>query len=115
MSADCIFCKIANKTIPATIEYEDDEVVAFRDLNPQAPHHLLIVPRRHIESLDTAAAGDAALIGKCHLVAAELARRLGVAAEGYRVVTNTNRGAGQSVFHIHFHLLAGRPLTWPPG
>ncbi len=115
MSADCIFCKIANKTIPSTIEYEDDEVVAFRDLNPMAPHHLLIVPRRHIINLDSAAPDDAALIGKCNLVAAELARRLGVAPEGYRVVTNTNRGAGQSVFHIHFHLLAGRPLTWPPG
>ena len=115
MSEDCIFCKIARKEIATQIEYDDEQVVAFRDANPQAPHHILIIPRRHIESLDRASTEDAALLGKCNLVAAELARKLGVAETGYRVVTNTNRGAGQSVFHLHFHLLAGRSLTWPPG
>ena len=93
--------------------YQDDRVVAFKDINPQAPTHVLVVPREHVASLNEAA--DASLIGQLSLAAAEIARREGVAEEGYRTVVNTNRAAGQTVFHLHLHLLGGRALGWPPG
>jgi len=110
---DCLFCRIIRKEIPAQIVAEDAHCVAFRDINPQAPVHILVVPRDHVASLD--AATDAAAVGRLALFAAELARKEGIAAAGYRTVFNTNAGAGQTVFHIHLHLLGGRPMHWPPG
>ena len=112
---DCIFCKIAAGDIPATTLYDDGEVLAFRDINPEAPIHLLIIPRKHIPTLNDLTEVDAALIGRMHWAAKHLAAELGVAESGYRTVTNCNRAAGQLVFHIHMHLLAGRELGWPPG
>jgi len=111
----CLFCKVASGEIPATKVYEDEEVVAFRDLHPQAPTHILIIPRKHIATVNDLESGDAALIGKLFLTAKQIAADLGFADHGYRMVMNTNRDAGQSVFHIHLHLLAGRPFHWPPG
>jgi histidine triad (HIT) family protein len=113
MADDCLFCRIVRREIPATMVFEDDHVVAFRDINPQAPTHVVVVPREHVASLNDAA--DAALIGRLSLTAAKIARTEGVAESGYRTVVNTNRDAGQTVFHIHLHLLGGRRLTWPPG
>lgn len=113
--SDCLFCDIARGDLPANIAHQDDRAVAFHDRNPQAPTHVLIVPKRHIESLLAMDEGDEALLGHLHLVAAQLARALGVAEAGFRVVINTNRDAGQSVPHLHLHLLGGRPLGWPPG
>lgn len=112
---DCIFCKIAAGDIPATTLYDDGEVLAFRDINPEAPIHLLIIPRKHIPTLNDLTEVDAALIGRMYLAAKQLAAELGVADGGYRTVINCNRNAGQLVFHIHMHLLAGRELGWPPG
>jgi len=112
---DCIFCKIARHEIPAGIMYEDDDVVAFNDLNPVAPVHILIIPKKHISKITDMTDGDAPLMGRIMLTAKRLAEQNGVADEGFRVVVNQGRGAGQSVFHIHFHLLAGRPFGWPPG
>jgi histidine triad (HIT) family protein len=114
MSADCLFCKIAAKKIPSKIVYEDDDVFAFEDIGPQAPTHILIIPRKHFASLTEASPEDAALIGKMHLLAAELARKLNL-TEGYRTLMNSGRGAGQTVFHLHLHLLGGREFGWPPG
>ncbi len=111
----CIFCKIASGEIPSTKVYEDDEVFAFRDLHPQAPTHILIIPRKHIATVNDLESGDAALIGKLFLAAKQIAGNEGFADHGYRMVMNTNRDAGQTVFHIHLHLLAGRPFHWPPG
>jgi len=111
---DCLFCKIAAGEIPANMAYEDDDLIAFHDISPQAPVHLLLVPRRHIASLDEAADGDRALLGKILLTLRRLARELKIES-GYRVVNNCGAPAGQSVFHIHFHLLGGRPMGWPPG
>ncbi|HEU0265275.1 MAG TPA: histidine triad nucleotide-binding protein [Geobacterales bacterium] len=111
----CIFCKIIRGEIPAKKVYEDDDVLAMEDISPQAPLHLLLLPKRHIVNILDLKPADAELVGKIHLVAAEIARQRGVDEAGFRLVTNTNAGAGQSVFHIHFHLLAGRPLSWPPG
>jgi histidine triad (HIT) family protein len=113
MAEQCLFCRIVRKEIPAAIVAETDDCVAFRDVNPQAPVHILVVPREHVASLDQA--GDAALVGRLALLAAELARKEGIAANGYRTVMNTNADAGQTVFHIHLHLLGGRKLGWPPG
>ena len=113
--SDCLFCRIAKKEIPASLVHEDDELVAFNDINPQAPMHVLIVPRRHIATLNDLQPGDDALIGRMLRVAADLARRQGHAERGYRTLLNCNREAGQTVFHIHLHLLAGRGLGWPPG
>ena len=113
MAEQCLFCRIVRKEIPAAIVAETDDCVAFRDVNPQAPVHILVVPREHVASLDQA--GDAALVGRLALLAAELARKEGIAANGYRTVINTNADAGQTVFHIHLHLLGGRKLGWPPG
>lgn len=113
MADDCLFCRIVRREIPATVVFEDDHVVAFRDINPQAPTHVVIVPREHVASLNDAP--DAVLIGRLSLAAAKIARTEGIAESGYRTVVNTNRDAGQTVFHIHLHLLGGRHLGWPPG
>jgi histidine triad (HIT) family protein len=114
VNSDCLFCKIAAKQIPAKIVYEDHDVFAFEDIGPQAPTHILVCPRKHFVSLDEASAEDQSVLGKLQLVAAELARKRNL-LEGYRTVINTGRGAGQSVFHLHLHLLGGRAFHWPPG
>ncbi len=113
MSAECLFCKIVRGEIPAKLVHESDDCVAFRDIDPKAPVHVLVVPREHVSSLNEAR--DAAMVGRLALVAAEIARKEGIADAGYRTVINTNRDAGQTVFHIHLHLLGGRSLSWPPG
>ncbi len=112
---DCIFCKIAAGEVPADKVYEDDTVVAFRDLNPQAPTHLLIVPRRHIATLNDVGPEDEAVIGRMYGAAREIAESEGFAEAGYRTLINCNDAGGQVVFHVHMHLLAGRRLGWPPG
>jgi histidine triad (HIT) family protein len=112
---DCLFCKIAAGEIPAKIVYRDDTVVAFNDVNPQAPHHVLVIPQKHIATLNDLHEDDSELVGQMAQVAAMLAKQLNIAEEGYRVVINCNAGAGQSVFHIHAHLLGGRRMSWPPG
>lgn len=114
MSED-LFLKIIDREIPADIVYEDDEVLAFNDINPQAPVHVLIIPKRHIRTLNDVQDSDERILGKLMNVASKLAAERGVADDGYRVVMNCNRGAGQSVFHIHLHLLGGRSFGWPPG
>ena len=111
--ASCIFCRIARGEIPSKLAHEDKDVVAFHDIDPKAPVHVLIIPREHVASLDTAT--DAALVGRLALLAAEIARSEGIADSGYRTVFNTNSDAGQTVHHIHLHLLGGRKLRWPPG
>jgi len=113
--SDCIFCKIANGEIPTEFVYEDDDIVAFRDLNPQAPTHILVIPRRHIATTNDIAEDDDALVGRMVRVAGLLAKQEGIDERGYRTVLNCNAEAGQSVFHIHLHLLGGRPMSWPPG
>lgn len=114
--ADCIFCKIAQKEIPSTMVYEDDQVAAFKDLEPQAPVHVLIIPKKHVESVLALEEGDKALAAHILVdVIPQLARELGIAEKGFRVVTNTGEEGGQSVKHLHFHLLGGRSLQWPPG
>ena len=116
MSAtDCIFCKIAAGEIPAKLVHEDDKCVAFHDLEPQAPTHMLIIPRQHIDSLNTASDNDEGLLGHLLYTAAEIARDNGFAENGFRVVINTNGDGGQTVFHLHVHLLAGRSFIFPPG
>lgn len=112
---DCIFCKIATGEIPATKVVEDDICVAFNDLSPQAPTHILIIPREHVDSLDKATGNDKETLGHLLLTAADIARDRGFAENGYRVVVNTNSDGGQTVFHLHVHLLAGRPFVFPPG
>ncbi|HVF30091.1 MAG TPA: histidine triad nucleotide-binding protein [Pyrinomonadaceae bacterium] len=112
---DCIFCKIAAGEIPSTRVFEDDVCVAFNDLSPQAPKHVLIIPRDHVGSLDTATLDHKETLGHLLLTAAEIARGQGFAENGYRVVINTNADGGQTVFHLHVHLLAGRPFVFPPG
>ena len=112
---DCIFCKIAADEIPSTRVYEDDTCIAFNDLNPQAPTHILIIPRDHVDSLDKTKTDDQAALGQLLLGAAAIARQQGFAENGYRVVINTNSDGGQTVFHLHVHLLAGRPFVFPPG
>jgi histidine triad (HIT) family protein len=111
---DCLFCRIISGEIPAKKVYEDEHTVAFEDINPQAPTHVLIVPRKHIRGLKEGSAADADLIGRCHLAAAEIARQRNI-EDGYRTVLNVGPKAGQSVFHLHVHLLGGRSLHWPPG
>jgi histidine triad (HIT) family protein len=112
---DCLFCKIVAGQIPGNLVYEDDQLVAFKDINPQAPLHALIVPRRHIATLNDLSEGDDALVGSMLRAAAALAKKHGYAERGYRTVFNCNAAAGQTVFHIHLHVLAGRGLSWPPG
>jgi histidine triad (HIT) family protein len=109
------FTRIINREIPAKIVYEDDRCLAFEDIAPKAPTHVLVIPKKEIASLDALSAADAALLGHMMLVVQKLARDLGVAESGYRIVANTGRDGGQSVDHLHFHLLAGRQLEWPPG
>lgn len=111
----CVFCGIIDGKVKGNIVYRDDSVVAFKDINPKAPVHILIVPRRHIESVLDLGKEDRELIGEVFIVASKLARDNGVAKDGFRVVVNSGPNAGQSVFHIHFHLLGGRRLGWPPG
>jgi histidine triad (HIT) family protein len=115
MAADCLFCKIVAGEIPASIVYQDDRLVAFNDINPQAPLHALVVPRQHIASLNVLSAKDDELVGEMVRRAAAIAREKGYADGGFRTVFNTNADAGQTVFHIHLHLLAGRRFSWPPG
>jgi histidine triad (HIT) family protein len=112
---DCIFCKIAARQMKADVVAETDELVAFRDINPQAPVHILVVPKRHIATLNDLGDADGPLVGKMALLARDLARREKIDQKGWRTVFNTNREAGQTVFHIHLHLLGGRSMQWPPG
>lgn len=112
---DCLFCKMASGAIKPDIVYEDDTVLAFRDIHPQAPLHVLVIPKRHISTLNDLQDADTALIGKLYLAAKQIATQEGVAVRGYRTVMNCNAEAGQSVFHVHLHLLGGRPMHWPPG
>jgi len=112
---DCIFCKIANKDIPAKAVYEDGEIIAFDDINPQAPVHVLLIPRKHYTSLNDLTDDEQALLGHILLKARHIAQLKGIKDSGYRIVLNTARDSGQEVFHIHFHVLGGRRMTWPPG
>lgn len=112
---DCLFCKIINQKVPATRIYEDEHVIAFDDINPQAPVHKLIIPKCHIHNINELKAGHNELLGHMFQAAKKIARDLGIADDGYRVVMNCNEGAGQTVFHIHLHLLGGRKMQWPPG
>lgn len=112
---ECIFCKIIKGEIPSKVAYEDERVFAFNDINPQSPVHILIIPKKHISTILDIEEKDCELIGHIHRVAANLAKEAGIADEGFRLVSNCNAGAGQSVFHLHFHLLGGRRLEWPPG
>jgi histidine triad (HIT) family protein len=112
---DCIFCRIAEGAIPATIVHSDAEIVAFRDIDPKAPTHVLVIPRRHIDSVNELDADDAALVGRLVLAAKAIARADGIAEPGYRLVLNTGPDGGQSVGHLHLHVLGGRGMTWPPG
>lgn len=112
---DCIFCKIGKGEIPAKVVYEDESVLAFEDINPQAPVHILIIPRKHIPTLLDIEETDGVLLGHMFGVANRIAKERGIAEKGFRVVLNCNREAGQTVFHIHLHLLGGRQMTWPPG
>ncbi|MBA3563150.1 MAG: histidine triad nucleotide-binding protein [Gammaproteobacteria bacterium] len=112
---DCIFCRIVSGDLESDLIYEDDDLVAFRDLNPQAPTHVLLIPRRHVSTVNDLGYADAELIGRLVLAGQRLASEEGIAEEGYRLVLNCNREAGQSVFHLHLHLLGGRRMKWPPG
>jgi histidine triad (HIT) family protein len=112
---DCIFCKIADHSISSRIVYEDEKVVAFEDISPQAPTHILTIPRKHISTLNDTTEADRDLVGSVVLAAVAIAKDRRLSSSGYRLVWNTNRGAGQSVFHIHLHLLGGRAMAWPPG
>ncbi|MFK7159867.1 histidine triad nucleotide-binding protein [Marinospirillum sp. MEB164] len=112
---NCIFCQIAQHQLPAKIAYEDDQVIAFHDIHPAAPIHLLVIPKKHITTLNDLEEEDAALVGRLQITAAKLAKELGFADAGYRVVMNCNQDGGQTVWHIHMHVLAGRGLSWPPG
>ena len=114
-SKDCIFCEIAAGKIPAAKVFEDEICLAFNDLQPQAPTHILIIPRDHVDSLDKAAETQKDILGHLLITAADIARAKGFASDGYRVVINTNADGGQTVFHLHVHLLAGRPFIFPPG
>jgi histidine triad (HIT) family protein len=113
--ADCLFCKIVRKEIPAKLLYEDEDALAFEDINPQAPVHVLVVPKRHIPTLNDLTPADDALIGKLARISAVIARDRGVAEAGWRSVVNVNREGGQLVFHVHMHCMGGRPMFWPPG
>ena len=113
--ADCLFCKIVAGEVPADVVHTTERTVAFRDVNPQAPTHVLVVPKQHIASLSDLAADDDRIVGEVVRRAAAIAHERGIAAGGYRTVFNTNRDAGQTVFHIHLHLLGGRSMSWPPG
>lgn len=115
MSADCLFCRIAQRTIPATIVAEDDALVAFQDINPQAPTHVLVIPKTHIPQVSDLTDATAAVMGRLALMANRLAKQSGCAEDGYRLVVNCGPHGGQTVSHLHVHLLGGRRMTWPPG
>lgn len=112
---DCIFCKIVNKEIPADVVYEDQDILVFKDVNPQAPVHMLLIPKKHIPTFFDLEPGDEAILGRLHQAAVQVARDLGLTETGFRLVANCREDAGQVVFHIHYHLLAGRKFKWPPG
>ena len=112
---ECLFCKIVAKEIPASLVFEDDQLLAFNDINPQGPTHVLIVPKRHVATLNDLSASDDAIVGEMVRRAAAFANERGISVGGFRTVFNTNRDAGQTVFHIHLHLIGGRSLAWPPG
>jgi histidine triad (HIT) family protein len=112
---NCLFCQIVAGEIPADIVHQDEHSIAFRDINAQAPTHILIIPREHLESLDEASRQDEAMLGHLLRIAARVANEQGLTESGYRTVINTGAGAGQSVFHLHLHVLGGRTLSWPPG
>jgi len=113
MTESCLFCRIVRREIPAKVIHEDEHTLAFRDIDPKAPTHVLVIPKTHVPSLNEAT--DPAQIGRLLLVAAQIARAEGIAEEGYRTVVNSGANAGQTVFHVHLHLLGGRRLAWPPG
>lgn len=113
--ADCLFCRIVKKEIPGRILHEDPQTLAFEDINPQAPTHIIVIPKRHIQSLAQAAETDQGLLGSLLLVVAKLAKSRNLNQEGFRTVLNSGRMAGQTVDHLHIHLLGGRPMAWPPG
>lgn len=112
---DCLFCRMVAGDIRPDVVYEDEQVLAFRDISPQAPVHVLLIPKKHVANLDDLGDDDAALAGHLLLTARRLARELGVAGDGFRLVSNCNRNGGQTVYHLHFHLLGGRHMSWPPG
>lgn len=112
---DCIFCKIARKEVKSEIVHEDEEIVAFKDINPQAPVHILVIPKRHIPKISKIADEDKDILFRMFKTANEIAQRFGIAERGYRLLINCEREAGQTVFHIHLHVLGGRPMGWPPG
>jgi len=115
MTTECLFCKMVSGQIKPNTVYEDDDVLAFKDINPQAPLHVLVIPKKHTATLNDLKPGDAALVGKLLMTAARIAKDSGIAESGYRAVLNCNADAGQSVFHVHLHLLGGRVMRWPPG
>lgn len=112
---DCLFCKIVAGQIPAKIIYQDEDVISFVDINPKAPQHVLVIPRRHISSMTDLTAADGPLLASIFMATTKIAQQLGVAESGFRFVANVGPDSGQSVFHLHFHLLGGRRLAWPPG
>lgn len=112
---NCIFCKIIAKKIPSKIVYEDEQVTAFEDVNPQAPVHILVVPRKHLSEIHTMTEKDRELVGHLFFTAKKIAEEKGLDARGYRLVINNGAGAGQTVFHVHLHILSGRHFSWPPG
>ncbi|MGE5453959.1 MAG: histidine triad nucleotide-binding protein [Methylocystaceae bacterium] len=115
MMTDCIFCRIINQEIPANIAYEDDQVLIFHDLEPMAPIHLLAIPKKHIINLNQAGDDDASELGHLQIVIGQVAEKMGFAAQGYRVISNCGKGVGQAVMHLHYHVMSGRPFSWPPG
>lgn len=112
---DCLFCRIIEKSIPADIVYEDNEVLAFRDISPQAPTHILIIPKKHIATINDMTPEDSSVLGHMIETAKNIANEEGIASNGYRLIMNCNNEGGQTVYHIHLHLLGGRQMTWPPG
>lgn len=113
--ADCLFCKLVTGEIPSDKVYEDEEFIGFRDIRPQAPTHVLVIPKKHIDSAQTVTPDDAPLIGRLHAIIATVAEKLGIAKDGYRVVSNVGRHGQQTVPHLHYHILGGKQLGWPPG
>ena len=113
--SDCLFCKILDGEIPCDRVYENDQVIAFRDVNPQAPTHILVIPRKHISTVNDLTADDKNIVGEMMLAAQAVAKQEGIEESGYRLIMNCNEGAGQTVFHIHLHILGGRRMNWPPG
>jgi len=113
--SDCLFCRIAEKTLPSKIVHEDDKCVAFDDVNPQAPTHVLVIPRKHVASIAELNEADAGLLAHLMMTGSKIAKQKGIAEGGYRMVVNTGKNGGQTVFHLHLHVLGGRPMHWPPG